>query len=60
MAYRPAVPETPEEVQEKAEHDEDDTSCDWPYAEHDESDGETVDGIWSAICRRCGAELGGD
>lgn len=55
-----AKPETPEEVQEMLEHHQDPTNCVWPYHEHDESDAETVDGVWSCVCRRCGAELGGD
>ncbi len=57
MAYQKAMPSTPAEVQEKAEHEEDETACDWPYPEHDESSGEWVDGIWSGECRRCGAAL---
>jgi hypothetical protein len=58
--YRPAVPENPAEEQEKREHDEDESACDWPYTEHDESDCEWVDGLWGGTCRRCGAELGGE
>lgn len=55
-----AKPETPAEVQEKAEHEEDPTNCEWPYSEHDESDAETVNGVWSCVCRRCGAEMSED
>jgi len=56
--YRPAVPGTPEEEQEKREHDEEEATCIWPYFEHDESNCETVDGVWGGTCARCDAELG--
>jgi hypothetical protein len=55
---RPAVPQNEAEIKEKAEHEEDPDNCSWPYADHDESRCETVDGVWGGTCPRCDAELG--
>lgn len=58
MTYQRAVPASPGEEQQKAEHEEDPTACDWPYSEHDWSAVETDDdGNMSGECVRCAADL---